>query len=245
MQAHKLSDIQIIRKKFLSIIFCKLLMTSPSQPPALWYISKPLIPYPEALEIMSAHQEAIIANNAPERVWLLEHPPLYTAGTSANPQDLLTKCFDVFQTGRGGQYTYHGPGQRVVYLMLDLNKRGRDVRRFIRQLENWLVLTLAHFNVIAKPQEDRIGLWVTDKSGKEAKIAAIGIRLRKWVSCHGIALNVNPNLAHFDGIVPCGIRQYGVTSLAHLGHNRLSMAKVDMALRSAFEEVFGPTQLAP
>ena len=181
---------------------------------------------------------------APEMVWLLEHPPLYTAGTSARPQDLLDPGrFPVFKTGRGGQYTYHGPGQRVAYVMLDLKRRGGDVRAFVGDLEDWIIRTLARFNVTGERRDGRVGIWVA-RGGKgmggsrEDKIAAIGVRVRRWVSYHGIAINVEPNLDHFAGIVPCGIREHGVTSLADLGLP-VTMADVDVALRSAFDEVFG------
>ena len=182
---------------------------------------------------------------APELVWLLEHPPLYTAGTSAKPEDLIEARFPVHQTGRGGQFTYHGPGQRVAYVMLDLNRRGPDVRRFVATLEEWIIRTLAAFNVRGERREDRIGVWVRrpDKGdGCEDKIAAIGIRVRKWVTLHGIALNVEPDLSHFSGIVPCGVseQRYGVTSLADLGLP-VTMAEVDMALRREFETLFGRT----
>ena len=187
---------------------------------------------------------------APELVWLLEHPPLYTAGTSAKPQDLVEARFPVHQTGRGGQFTYHGPGQRVAYAMLDLNRRKPDVRAYVAALEEWIIRTLADFNVRGERRDDRIGVWVRrpdkgkDFNGEpfEDKIAALGIRVRKWVTLHGIAINVEPELAHFSGIVPCGVseQRYGVTSLADLGLP-VSMAEVDMTLRKKFEEVFGPT----
>jgi lipoyl(octanoyl) transferase len=204
-----------------------------------WRISERLVPYQEALEGMEARVEAIRARTAPELVWLLEHPPLYTAGTSAKSGDLLQPGrFPVYETGRGGQYTYHGPGQRVAYAMLDLKERGPDVRRFVRDLEEWIIRTLARFNVTGERREGHVGIWVAH-DGCEDKIAAIGVRVRRWVTFHGIAINVDPDLSHFGGIVPCGIqeRNLGVTSLAALGYI-LSMAEFDMALRAAFEEVF-------
>ena len=183
---------------------------------------------------------------APELVWLLEHPPLYTSGTSGKAADLLDPRFPLFATGRGGQLTYHGPGQRVAYVMLDLKRRRPDVRAYVAGLEEWIIRTLAAFNVRGERREDRVGVWVSrpDKgAGFEDKIAAIGVRLRRWVSFHGISINVEPDLAHFDAIVPCGVAdpRYGVTSLADLGHP-VTMADVDVALRQAFEEVFGPVQ---
>jgi lipoyl(octanoyl) transferase len=195
---------------------------------------------------MEARVAAIRAGEAPELVWLLEHPPLYTAGTSAKPGDLLApERFPVFATGRGGQYTYHGPGQRVAYAMLDLKARGGDIRRYVRDLEEWIIRTLDRFNVRGERRQDRIGIWVADRTpgGKrEDKIAAIGVRVRHWVSYHGIAINLEPDLAHFDGIVPCGIAPtaaapFGVTSLAKLGLI-VSMPELDMAMRAAFLEVF-------
>jgi lipoyl(octanoyl) transferase len=187
----------------------------------------------------------IAANEAQEQVWLLEHPPLYTAGTSANAADLVdAKRFDVFETGRGGQYTYHGPGQRVGYVMLDLRKRGRDVSAFVRGLEQWIIDSLAEFDVAAERRCGRVGVWVehTNSQGKviEEKIAAIGIRLKKWVSFHGISINLNPDLSHFGGIIPCGIAKHGVTSLEALGKT-VSMAELDDALRHHFENLFSPT----
>ena len=199
---------------------------------------------------MEARAEAIAAGSAGELVWLLQHPPLYTAGISAKPGDLLDAGrFPVFRSGRGGQYTYHGPGQRVAYVMLDLRQRGRDVTRFVGDLEAWLIAALARFNVEGSVRKGRVGVWVT-RTGpgwvREDKIAAIGVRLRKWVSFHGIAFNVEPELEHFSGIVPCGVSgpQFGVTSLADLGL-AATMADADDALRAAFERVFGPTQDAP
>ena len=191
---------------------------------------------------MEAHVAAIIRGEARERVWLVEHPPLYTAGTSAKPADLVEARFPVHQTGRGGQFTYHGPGQRVAYAMLDLNRRKPDVRAYVAALEEWIIRTLAAFNVRGERREDRVGVWVKrpDKGpGFEDKIAAIGIRVRRWVTLHGIAINVEPELVHFSGIVPCGVRGHGVTSLADLGLP-VSMPEVDSMLRRNFETVFGP-----
>jgi lipoyl(octanoyl) transferase len=211
-----------------------------------WLISGAPVPYPEAIATMEARVAAIAAQEAPELVWLLEHPPLYTSGTSGKAGDLLDPRFPMFTTGRGGQLTYHGPGQRVAYVMLDLKLRRPDVRAYVASLEDWIIRTLAAFNVRGERREDRVGVWVSrpDKGfGFEDKIAAIGVRLRHWVSFHGIAINVEPELSHFDAIVPCGVAdpRYGVTSLADLGHI-LTMADVDIALRLAFEEVFGPTK---
>jgi lipoyl(octanoyl) transferase len=213
-----------------------------------WIVSDGLVPYPEALYRMRARAAAIAEGTAPEAVWLLEHPPLYTAGTSAAEGDLLTPGrFPVYEAGRGGQYTYHGPGQRVAYVMLDLRERGRDVRCFVQGLEGWLIDTLAAFNVVAERRTGRIGVWVRrpDKGiGREDKIAAIGVRVSRWVSFHGIALNVAPDLGHFGGIVPCGISDQGVTSLEDLGQI-VSMPEADIALRAAFETRFGPIVAAP
>lgn len=216
--------------------------------PVAWQISDGLVPYEAALAAMDARVAAIAAGKAPELVWLLEHPPLYTAGTSARPDDLLVSRFPVFSAGRGGQFTYHGPGQRVAYAMLNLKRRGPDVRRFVATLEEWLIRTLAGFNVRGERREDRIGVWVRrpDKGeGFEDKIAAIGIRIRHWVSLHGIALNVEPDLSHFSGIVPCGVSEarYGVTSLVDLGLP-VTMAEVDAVMRKEFEGLFGETQRA-
>ena len=217
------------------------------QPPVEWRVSEAPVPYEAAIAAMDWRVAAITAGDAPEQVWLLEHPPLYTAGTSARPQDLIEARFPVHQTGRGGQFTYHGPGQRVAYVMLDLNRRKPDVRAFVATLEQWIIDTLAAFNVRGERRDDRIGVWVRRPEkgeGYEDKIAAIGIRVRKWVTLHGIALNVEPDLSHFAGIVPCGVaeRRYGVTSLADLGLPA-SMAEVDMMLRREFEGLFGPTAL--
>lgn len=204
-------------------------------------VSPGLTDYGEALEIMEQRQADIAGGSARELVWFLQHPPLYTAGTSAKAEDLLTpERFPVYQTGRGGQYTYHGPGQRVVYLMLDLNQRGKDVRAYVANLERWLIAALARLDVVADVREDRVGLWVEHPGGQEDKIAAIGVRIRRWVTSHGIALNVAPDLEHFAGIVPCGIQAHGVTSLAALGKDS-DMHSADQALITAFSAVFGST----
>lgn len=210
-----------------------------------WQISDAPIPYPDAVAGMEARVADIAAQQAPELVWLLEHPPLYTSGTSGKAGDLLDPRFPMYETGRGGQLTYHGPGQRVAYVMLDLKRRRPDVRAFVAGLEEWIIRTLAAFNVRGERREDRVGVWVArpDKGpGYEDKIAAIGVRLRRWVSFHGIAINVEPELSHFSAIVPCGVAdvRYGVTSLVDLGLP-VTMEDVDVALRQAFEEVFGGT----
>ncbi len=208
-----------------------------------WEVAPGLVSYPEALARMEAEVAAIAAGTAPELVWLLEHPPLYTAGTSANPRDLVSPDrFPVFDAGRGGQYTYHGPGQRIAYVMLDLRKRGSDVRAFVAALEDWIIGTLAALGVTGERREDRVGVWVT-RSGtgtglpREDKIAALGIRVRHGVSFHGISINVDPDLTHFDGIVPCGISEHGVTSLRDLGMPA-TMAEVDSVLRDRFSAIF-------
>ena len=211
--------------------------------PVEWVISAGLVPYPLALETMRARAAAIAAGTAGEAVWLVEHPPLYTAGTSAVPSDLLTDRFPVFEAGRGGQYTYHGPGQRVAYIMLDLRERGRDIRCLVQGLEGWVIDTLAAHNIVGERRDGRIGVWVRrpDKGPlKEDKIAAIGVRVSKWVTLHGISLNIDPDLGHYDGIVPCGITDQGVTSFEDLGQ-LVSMPEVDGVLRAAFEHRFGPT----
>lgn len=215
-----------------------------------WAVSPGVVDYNTAVTAMEARAAAIAEGSAGELVWLLEHPPLYTAGVSAKPADLLDPDrFPVFQTGRGGQFTYHGPGQRVAYVMLDLRKRGRDVTRFVGDLERWIVGALDNFNVKGEVRVGRVGVWVERKGpgwAREDKIAAVGVRLRKWVSFHGIAFNVEPNLEHFSGITPCGISgpQFGVTSLVDLGLP-VTMADADAALRASFEEVFGNTENAP
>jgi lipoyl(octanoyl) transferase len=215
-------------------------------PPVIWQVSNSQVAYPEAVAAMEARAVAIAAGEAPELVWLLEHPPLYTSGTSGKPADLLDRRFPLYDSGRGGQITYHGPGQRVAYVMLDLKRRRPDVRAYVAGLEQWIIGTLAHFNVKGERREDRVGVWVRrpDKGpGYEDKIAAIGVRLKRWVSFHGIAINVEPDLSHFSAIVPCGVTdpRYGVTSLVDLGLP-VTMEDVDVALRAAFEEVFGPTR---
>ena len=213
-----------------------------------WITSDRLVPYPEALAFMEARAAAIAAGTASEAIWLLEHPPLYTAGTSARAADLTDPDrFPVYAAGRGGQYTYHGPGQRVVYVMLDLNKRGRDVRCFVQALEHWVIGALAEFNVKVEIRPGRVGVWVArpekpplpDGSPREDKIAAIGVKLRRWISFHGLSINVDPDLSHFSGIVPCGIREHGVTSLVDLGLP-VTMADLDLALRTRFATDFTP-----
>jgi len=219
------------------------LLPQRDSPPVEWRVTDAPVGYDEALATMTERAAAIARGEAPELVWLLEHPALYTAGTSARPQELLDARFPVHTAGRGGQCTYHGPGQRVGYVMLDLKRRGPDVRRFVATIEEWLIRTLATFNVRGVRREDRIGVWVSrpDKGeGFEDKIAAIGIRVSQWVTLHGFALNIEPDLTHFAGIVPCGVNEprYGVTSLADLGLT-VTMPEVDMALRVAFEPLFG------
>jgi lipoyl(octanoyl) transferase len=208
-----------------------------------WRLADGLVPYETALEVMEARAAAIADGRAPEFVWLLEHPPLYTAGTSAKPDELIEARFPVHATGRGGQFTYHGPGQRVAYVMLDLKRRGGDVRRFVATLEEWLIRTLAAFDVAGERREDRVGVWVRrpEKGAqREDKIAAIGVRIKRWVTLHGIALNVACDLSHYAGIVPCGVaeRRYGVTSLADLGR-AVTLAEIDVVLRREFEPLFG------
>ncbi len=212
-----------------------------------WWRSEALVPYPAALAAMEERVAAIAEGKAQEAVWFLEHPPLYTAGTSARREDLIDPDrFPVFEAGRGGQFTYHGPGQRVVYLMLDLGRRGRDVRAFVARIERWVIGALAEFGVRGEIRPDRVGVWVprpdkpplADGTLRDDKIAAIGIRLRRWVSFHGFAVNVDPDLSHFAGIVPCGIRGHGVTSLADLGH-RADMAAFDAALLATADAMFG------
>ena len=212
-----------------------------------WRVAPAPVPYEEALAARAARADAIAAGEAGELVWLIEHPPLYTAGTSARPEHLVEARFPVFSAGRGGQFTYHGPGQRVAYTMLDLKRRGGDIRRFVASLEEWLIRTLAVFNIRGERREDRVGVWVRrpDKGDScEDKIAALGIRVKRWVTLHGISLNVDPDLSHFGGIVPCGVGdpRYGVTSFLDLGRV-VTMPEVDMALRRTFEEVFGPVRV--
>jgi len=204
-----------------------------------WQVRDGLTPYPEAVLFMEERAAAIASGHAGELVWLVEHPPIYTAGTSAKDGDLLDARFPVYKTGRGGQFTYHGPGQRVGYVMLDLKRRSPDVHAYVRDLEEWLICTLARLGVKGERREGRVGIWVA-RPGREDKIAALGVRVRHWVTFHGVSLNVEPDLSHFSGIVPCGIREHGVTSLADLGL-RVTMADVDAALRESFQEIFGPT----
>lgn len=231
-----------------SQIATSFLPTLPS-PPAEWRVEPGLTSYDAALAFMEQRAARIANGEAGELVWLIEHPPLYTAGTSARAEDLVdANRFPVFDAGRGGEYTYHGPGQRVAYVMLDLKRRRQDVRAFVTALEEWIIRSLAAFNVKGERREDRVGVWVVrpdrppsaDGSPAEDKIAAIGIRLRKWVSFHGIAINVEPELGHFDGIVPCGVRDHGVTSLVDLGLP-VTMSDLDVALKAAFLDIFGPT----
>lgn len=212
--------------------------------PVQWAVSSGYVPYESAVAAMEARAAAIAAGEAAELVWLLEHPPLYTAGVSSKDGDLIdADRFPVHRTGRGGQFTYHGPGQRVAYVMLDLNSRGRDVRAFVRGLEQWIIGSLSAFGVTADVRDGRVGVWVERKGpgwSREDKIAAIGVKVRKWVSFHGISLNVEPDLGHFAGIVPCGITEHGVTSLVDLGVP-VTMDEADGALKSAFSAIFGST----
>ena len=212
--------------------------------PVEWGISEGLVPYEAALAAMEARAAAIAQGAAPELIWLLQHPPLYTAGTSAKAEELIAPRFPVHSAGRGGQLTYHGPGQRVAYLMLDLKRRRPDVRRFVATLEEWIIRTLAHFDVVGERRNDRIGVWVRrpEKGAlREDKIAAIGIRIKRWVTLHGVALNVDCDLSHYAGIVPCGVSEprYGVTSLADLG-SAVTLPEIDEVLRHEFENLFGP-----
>jgi lipoyl(octanoyl) transferase len=209
-----------------------------------WRVSDAPVPYPEAVAAMEERVAAIRAGRAPELVWLLEHPPLYTAGTSAKAPDLVDPgLFPVYHSGRGGQYTYHGPGQRVGYVMLDLQRRGADLRRYVEWLEEWLIRTLALFNVTGERRAGRVGIWIAEPGGRESKIAAIGVRVRHWVTFHGVALNVDPDLTHYRGIIPCGVREHGVTSLAGQGITA-AMPEVDAALRRAFAMVFSEHRAA-
>jgi lipoyl(octanoyl) transferase len=222
----------------------------PDAATAGWATSRGLVPYPDAEAAMEARATAIADREAGELVWLLEHPPLYTAGVSAKPADLLDPGrFPVFRSGRGGQFTYHGPGQRVAYVMLDLSARGRDVRAFVQALQAWIIDALARLDVIGEVREGRVGVWVErapagQAFGREDKVAAIGVKLRRWVSFHGVSLNVDPDLSHFTGIVPCGVTLHGVTSLADLGLGA-TMVDADSALKASFVEVFGPVADAP
>lgn len=236
------SSLPVLRK-----IWCMTLKDEP-QNEVEWIVTDDLVAYEAAVAWMENRAAEIAAGTAGEAIWLLEHPPLYTAGTSAKPSDLTDpQRFPVFQSQRGGQYTYHGPGQRVIYVLLDVAARGRDVRKFVTQLEAWVIATLHEFNVTGDIREGRVGVWVqrpekprcADGSLREEKIAAIGIRLRKWISFHGISINVDPDLSHFKGIVPCGISEHGVTSLTDLGRP-VSISDVDVALRKTFENALGP-----
>jgi len=202
-----------------------------------WKISDAPVSYPEAVAEMEARAAALAEGRAGEQVWLLEHPPIYTAGTSAKDSDLIEARFPVYRTGRGGQFTYHGPGQRVGYVMLDLKNRKPDVRAYVHDLEQWLIQTLAEFNVKGERRQGRVGIWV-QRGTREDKIAALGVRIKRWVTLHGVALNVEPDLSHFTGIVPCGVTAHGVTSLADLGL-AVTMADVDVALKKSFKSVFG------
>ena len=211
-----------------------------------WEISEGEVDYDTALEKMDNHVQKMISGETDEKIWLLEHPSLYTAGTSANKKDLVEPDrFPVIKTKRGGQYTYHGPGQRVVYVMLDLNKRGKDIKKFIEKLEAWIILSLAEFNIVGQRRSGRVGIWIErlDKPKNadgllgEEKIAAIGVRVRKWITFHGLSINVDPDLSHFQGIVPCGVKEHGVTSLVDLGLP-VSMTDVDIALKKSFSKVF-------
>ena len=210
----------------------------PEWPLPEWKVSHGPVAYPEAVAAMEARAAAIAEGMAGEQIWLLEHLPIYTAGTSAKDADLLDPRFPVFRSGRGGQYTYHGPGQRIGYVMLDLKRRTPDVRAFVFDLEQWLIETLAAFNVKGERREGRVGIWVARDNGREDKIAAIGVRVRRWVTFHGVSINIDPDLSHFDGIVPCGIREHGVTSLTDLGLP-VTMADAAVAMTNAFEKVFG------
>ncbi len=221
------------------------LRATAAEGPVEWLVTAGPVDYDAAVAAMQARAEAIAAGAASELVWLLEHPPLYTAGTSARRDDLLTpERFPVYRTGRGGQYTYHGPGQRIVYVMLDVGRRGGDVRKFVTALEAWTIATLAAFGVPAGTHAGQVGVWVDRPEkgpGQRDKIAAIGLRLRRWISQHGLAINVDPDLTHFDGIVPCGVREHGVTSLADLGC-AARFDEVDRVLRETFEAMFGATR---
>ena len=206
-----------------------------------WHTSTKPIEYPEAMDFMENRVDAIYNGSSPEMVWLLEHYPIYTAGTGAKEKDLLfPEKFPVHYTGRGGQYTYHGPGQRVIYSMLDLRERGSDLHIYVKKLERWIISTLAEFDIIGEQHPERIGIWVLDKFNKEKKIAAIGIRVRKWISFHGVSINLNPELSHYNGIIPCGISEYGVTSFHELG-KKIKMAELDNKLKKTFYEIFEVT----
>ena len=218
-------------------------MSSSSPPPAgadqiEWRVDSAMVDYPQALADMEARAAAIFAGEAGERVWLLEHPPLYTAGTSADPAELIDPRFPVHDAGRGGRYTYHGPGQRIGYLNIDLGERGKDVRNFVHHLEGWMIDALGDLGIAARRAEGRIGIWTDDRDGREAKIGALGIRVRRWVTLHGFSINVDPDLSHFGGIVPCGLAEYPVTSIAALG-KYASMADLDAALKAHFPAFLG------
>jgi lipoyl(octanoyl) transferase len=215
-------------------------LRSPNALSTQWSVTKSLVDYPNALEFMEQRVQAIRTNDEKELVWLLEHPPLYTAGTSTKPENILDRSLcPIYSTGRGGQVTYHGPGQRIAYLMLDLQKRKLDIHSYVRRLEQWLINTLAEFGIKAECRKDRVGVWVINpQEDTENKIAAIGIRVRKWVAFHGIALNVNPDLSYYQGIIPCGVREHGVTSMYQLGIDA-SMMEVDAALKKHFNSIFG------
>lgn len=225
-------------------------MPTRHSPPVEWRVEPGLTDYPAAIAFMEERTKQIHEGQANETVWLVEHPPLYTAGTSAKAEDLLeANRFPVYKTGRGGEFTYHGPGQRIAYVMLDLKRRRQDIRAFVAALEEWGIRTLAHFNIKGERREDRVGIWITrpekptgpNGTPAEDKIAAIGIRLHKWVSFHGIAINVDPHLEHYGGIIPCGIADHGVTSLADLGQSVI-MEDIDIALGAAFHDIFGPVR---
>ena len=203
-----------------------------------WRVDEGLVPYPDALSDMEARAAAITEGTAGERVWLLQHPPLYTSGTSADPVELLDKRFPVFDAGRGGRYTYHGPGQRIGYVQINLGARRKDVRNFVHNLEGWVIAALGEFDVAARRADGRIGIWTDGPDGREAKIGAIGVRVRRWVTLHGFSVNIDPDLSHFSGIVPCGISEYPVTSLAQLGKD-VSMADFDAALKRHFPSFLG------
>ena len=231
---------------FKAEVFIKVIILGKNRKMVQWEISDGEVGYNTALEKMDNHVQKMISGEGGEKIWLLEHPPLYTAGTSANKKDLIEpNLFPVFETKRGGQYTYHGPGQRIVYVMLDLNNRGKDIKKFVNNLEAWIIHTLAEFNVIGQSRSGRVGIWVerpdkpknVDGFLEEEKIAAIGVRLKKWVTLHGLSINVDPDLDNFQGIVPCGIKDHGVTSLVDLGLP-VSMADLDIALKKSFSKVF-------
>ncbi|WP_022683743.1 lipoyl(octanoyl) transferase LipB [Sphingobium bisphenolivorans] len=223
-------------------------MTSPApsspMPNIEWRVEPSPVDYPDALTDMEARCAAIFAGEAQERVWLLEHPPLYTAGTSASADELLDPRFPVHDAGRGGRYTYHGPGQRIGYLNIDLRERGKDVRNFVHHLEGWMIDALGELGIAARRAEGRIGIWTNDRQGREAKIGALGIRVRRWVTLHGFSINVDPDLSHFGGIVPCGLAEYPVTSIAALGV-KASMVELDAALHTHFPAFIGRLRRCP